>query len=80
MSSITDIATLPSYQKIIGLGEDAIPLILAELRQEGEEPDQWFWALRALTEVDPVSPADRGNVIKMAQAWIAWGENLGYVR
>jgi hypothetical protein len=80
MSSITDIANLPAYQKIIGLGEDAIPMILAELREEGDEPDQWFWVLRALTDADPVAPADRGNVIKMAQAWTAWGENLGHVR
>jgi hypothetical protein len=80
MSSITDISTLPAYQKIIGLGEDAVPLILNQLKQEGDEPDQWFWALRALTDADPVAPADQGNFVKMAQAWIAWGENAGYAR
>jgi hypothetical protein len=80
MSSITEMASLPAYQKIIGLGEDAVPMILAQLKDEGAEPDQWFWALRALTDADPVPPEDRGNSMKMAQAWIAWGENLGYVR
>jgi len=80
MSSITEMSMLPSYQKIIGLGEDAIPMILRELKAEGDEPDQWFWALRAIAEVNPVSPADQGNFVRMAQAWIKWGESEGYAR
>src|SRR5688572_11014345 len=36
-SSITESAMHPAYQQIIGMGKDAIPLIIAELRKE---PDQ----------------------------------------
>jgi hypothetical protein len=78
MSSITQMSALPAYQKIIGMGETAIPLILAQLRLEGDEPDQWFWALRALTEANPVSPRDQGNFQRMTQAWLRWGESAGY--
>lgn len=79
MSSITQMSSLPSYQKIIGMGEEALPMILAEIKAEGEEPDQWFWALRALTDTNPVQPEDQGNFSKMAAAWLKWGESEGYV-
>jgi hypothetical protein len=78
MSSITEMSILPAYQKIIGMGEDAVPLILAELKSEGDDPDQWFWALIAITEENPVKPEDQGNFRKMAQAWFQWAEAEGY--
>ncbi len=78
-SSITETVMMPAYQKIIGMGETALPLILAQLRSEGDEPDQWFWALRAITEANPIKPEDQGNFQKMAQAWLQWAENGVYV-
>ena len=80
MSSITDAATRPAYQSIIGMGPIAIPMILATLQAEGNEPDQWFWALKALTDVDPVDDEDRGNYRAMAASWINWGKRAGYAR
>jgi hypothetical protein len=77
-SSITAMSTLEAYQKIIGMGESAVPLILAQLKAEGDEPDQWFWALRMITGANPVLPADQGNFRAMAQAWIAWSESEEY--
>jgi hypothetical protein len=77
-SSITAMSMLEPYQKIIGMGPEAVPLILAQLKAEGDEPDQWFWALKIITEADPVRPEDRGNFRAMAQAWIAWGESEDY--
>ncbi len=74
-SSITETVAMPAYQKIIGMGEKAVPLILAQLRSEGDEPDQWFWALKAITEANPVKPEDQGNFQKMAQAWLEWAEH-----
>jgi hypothetical protein len=74
ISSITAMSTLPAYQKIIGMGEPAILLILEQLKSEGDEPDQWFWVLKALTDDDPVDQADRGDYVAMARAWIQWGE------
>ncbi len=77
-SSITEMAMLPAYQKIIGMGKDAIPLIIKQLKSEGDEPDQWFWALRAITDVNPVSPENQGNSLKMAEAWLRWAAEESY--
>ena len=74
-SSITKMAMCPSYQKIIAMGPLAIPLILRQLRKEGENPDMWFWALRMLTSADPVTDDMRGDVVKMANAWLNWGSD-----
>jgi hypothetical protein len=73
-SSITEMATLESYQKIVGMGEAALPFIIKQLRDEGDDPDQWFWALRAIAKTDPVKDEDLGDYAKMAQAWIEWAE------
>jgi hypothetical protein len=67
---------VPSYQRIIGLGPAAIPLILRELQQE---PNHWFWALTALTGDNPVRPEDLGNVRAMRRAWTEWGRERGYL-
>jgi len=72
ISSITKMAMCPSYQRIIAMGERVIPFILRELESEGDEPDMWFWALQVLTGNDPVSDEARGNVKKMADAWLDW--------
>lgn len=71
-SSTTEILLCPSYQSIIGMGEQAIPLILAEMESEADDPDQWFWALQVLTRANPVAEEDEGNFMAMAQTWIAW--------
>ena len=75
LSSITDMAMHPAYQQIIGMGPSVLPLLFAELRRE---PDHWFWALKAITGQDPVPPADRGNVRRMADAWLKWAASQGY--
>src|SRR5437879_981508 len=36
----------PAYQRIIGMGWAAVPLILQELEHQ---PEHWSWALRAIT-------------------------------
>lgn len=77
-SSITEITHHPAYQKIIGMGESAVPLILRELEREGRDPAHWFWALHAISLEQPVSHQDRGNTVRMAKAWLEWGKNRGY--
>jgi len=74
-SSTTELATCPSYQRIIGLGAPVVPLLLRELQRA---PDHWLWALKAITGADPVSLASRGNVGEMARAWIEWGREHGF--
>lgn len=66
----------PSYQKIIGMGAQALPFIFSELQRN---PDHWFWALKAITGVDPVSPSNRGKISNMVQDWLEWAKQKGYV-
>ena len=75
-SSSARLTQHPAYEKIIDLGTDAIPLLLRELKRE---PDHWFQALHALTGADPVPEASRGNVRAMAEAWLRWGRDEGYL-
>jgi hypothetical protein len=77
-SSVTEMSMCRSYQRIVGMGQGAVPLILARLADEGEEPDHWFWALKAITGADPVPENARGDVVRMAQAWLQWGQANGY--
>jgi hypothetical protein len=58
-----------AYQRIIGLGPKALPLILNRLRTHG---GNWFWALRAISGHDPIRAEDYGNVQKMKEAWLEW--------
>lgn len=75
--SVRQMAMHPAYQQIIGMGEAAVPHILAELEKSG---DHWFWALNAITGADPVPPKSRGIVPEMARAWLEWGRNQGFAR
>jgi hypothetical protein len=74
LSNSAQMALLRPYQRIIGMGTAAVPLILEELRRE---PDHWFWALEAITEENPVSPDDAGRVPAMTTAWLRWGTERG---
>lgn len=76
LSNTAQMALLKPYQRIIGMGSPVAPLILQEL-QSG--PDQWFWALEAITEENPVPPEAADNVGLMAQAWIEWGKRKGLI-
>lgn len=76
MSNTAQMALLKSYQSIIGMGDAAIPLLLEELNRE---PDQWFWALEAITLENPVPQEARGTVDEMARAWVEWGRKKGYI-
>lgn len=75
-SSLNEIVMNRAYQQIIGLGPNVIPLILLELQTQ---PDHWFWALNALTAADPVDPQDRGDIQRMADAWVDWGKMVMYL-
>ena len=71
-SRIERLIMQPSYQQIIGMGPDAIPLILRELNQS---PDQWFWALQSITGENPVQAGNRGNMGAMIEDWNDWAKN-----
>ena len=76
LSNTTQMVMLPAYQRIVGMGWPAVPLILEELQRE---PDQWFWALEAITEHNPIPASLAGKVTEMAECWIDWGLEQGLV-
>ena len=76
LSSTTQKAVHPAYQQIIGMGQDALPLIFREL---DSTPGHWFWALRAITGQDPVPPEHVGEIPQMTDAWLRWGRERGYL-
>lgn len=67
----------PAYQKIIGMGEAAIPFILKDLSENG--PDDWFWALTAITDENPITRDMAGDMAAMTEAWLQWGKSAGYL-
>jgi hypothetical protein len=75
-SSLARIVRHPAYQQIIAMGEAAIPPILRDL-QRTHRP--WGPALRAVTHANPVASRDAGKASKIAEAWLAWAEEKGYV-
>ena len=79
-SSITAAAMCPAYQSIIGMGTVALPFIFDALQAEGNDPDQWFWALKSIGGVEPVPEEDRGDFRAMAATWLKWGRDQGYAR
>lgn len=66
----------PDYQRIVEMGELAVPLILEELERE---VDHWFPALRQLTGASPVPEESKGNLAKMRDAWLGWGRDEDYI-
>jgi hypothetical protein len=74
-SSPWRMAAHPAYQRIIGMGRRAVPLILQLLSREA---DFWFEALLAITGEQPVPPEHAGNMEAMRQDWLRWGREHGY--
>ncbi len=75
-SSLTDMVLSHPYQRVISLGMPVVPYILAEL---AAQPDHWFWALSAITGIDPVPEEAAGNLRAMTQAWLKWGDREGFI-
>ncbi|HKV47976.1 MAG TPA: hypothetical protein VJN69_07790 [Candidatus Acidoferrales bacterium] len=70
LSSVTKRVMHPSYQAIVGMGRDVVPILLRDLEMTGRD---WFWALTAITQENPIAREDAGRVDKMTSAWVAWG-------
>lgn len=61
-----------AYQRIIGMGWGAVPLILRELEQRH---DHLLWALQAITREDPASHTH--DLQAGVAAWLQWGRERG---
>lgn len=75
-SSAIKMANHPAYKKIIEIGEDAVPLILKELK---DRPAQWFIALTKITGENPILHDDRGDMRRMVDAWLNWGREREHI-
>src|SRR6266702_2178346 len=75
-SSLSKITGNMNYLRIISLGKKAVPLILRDLQRE---PAPWFLALRAITGEQNVGREYAGNFRRMAESWVAWGREKGYI-
>lgn len=73
-SSISRKTKHPAYQKIIAMGEPAIPLILRELH---DRPAHWFVALKTIAGSSPVT--EGADVSRATAAWLRWGREHGYL-
>ncbi len=74
-SKIKDLVMNSAYQRIIGMGEPVIPLILEEMERE---PDHWSWALVSISGEDPIPASARGRLDETTAAWLKWAHDKGY--
>jgi hypothetical protein len=75
-SSFTEIVGHPAYREIIGMGQEAVPMILRDLESE---PKQWGPALSAITGAQPVPKEHAGRIREIARDWLTWAKEHGYV-
>ena len=68
------------YVNIIGLGvvygEPIIKIILEDLKNGTEF---WHYALKKITNTNPVPKGDVNNLQKVRAAWLAWGEEKNLI-
>ncbi|WP_330347839.1 hypothetical protein [Streptomyces sp. NBC_00582] len=74
-SSIAQAATHSAYQRIIGLGPEALPFIFQQLREDPSP--KWFWALRAIVGEDKAASSE--GVQEAVDEWLSWAAEEGYV-
>lgn len=75
LSSSSKIIGHPAFRDIIHMGQAVIPFMLRDLEQQ---PRLWVWALPEITGADPVPVADRGDIVKMTEAWLRWAKEHGF--
>jgi hypothetical protein len=76
LSSTTALFMHPAYQGIIGMGPAVLPFLLRDL---AATKSHWFWALRSISNENPVPVPDAGYVDRMTAAWLVWGIRNGYL-
>jgi hypothetical protein len=75
-SFIRQMAMHPAYQKIIGMGKEALPFIFRELKSRGGD---WLWALEAIARPTTNPALGTTNFKDAVSSWLRWGEENGYV-
>jgi hypothetical protein len=64
------------YQSIMARGKGIIPHILNRMKHQ---PDDWFWALRYITDHDAAADANADGFDEAVRAWLKWGVDHGYI-
>lgn len=64
------------YLKIIAMGKPILPFILRDLRDHG---GQWYSALEAIANVNPITNDAVGSIPGMKAAWLEWGRSEGLI-
>jgi len=78
LSSIMAMRKNASYQEIVSMGEQAIPWILNIL---AEEQSHIMVALYDIVGETPTfAEEDKGNIERMTQKWLQWGQEKGYYK
>lgn len=75
VSSISEKISHYAYKRIIEMGRTVIPLILKRMVVS---PDFWFEALTKLTGENPVTESEHGDIFRMTEKWIQWGQEHGF--
>ena len=76
-SDLTEVFLNRAYQRIIGMGPSAIPLIVESLRTR---LDLWFWALEAIAGENPAEYVEVGDLEAKREAWLLWAKVHGFSR
>jgi hypothetical protein len=62
------------YQRIIGMGQAALPLIFSELRDRG---GQWYWALECIVRDNPAAGAE--TLPEAKRMWLEYARKHNYL-
>jgi hypothetical protein len=76
LSSSTRMTENPAYQELMTLGNAALPFLFRDLEQTKD--GHLAKALGAITGARPVPAEDRGQIAKVAEAWLTWARENGY--
>lgn len=74
-SNIHSIVENVNFQRIVALGNDAIPVILEQLR---EKPSVLVWAMNLITGVK-ISNTNL-TINEASNAWVKWGISRGIIK
>ena len=76
-SNYNRILANPNFRRILALGPQAVPLILADMQQGSG--GAWFQALEDITGENPIPPEHEIDTNLMIADWLDWGRRNGII-
>jgi len=71
--------TNKNYLAIIGMGLAGIPVVPLILKDLERGPEFWHYALKNITNENPVPKEDINNLVKIQKAWLDWGRKKNLI-